>query len=110
MFLMEATVNPRHPGSRLDADHPENGVLIPCRITVATPAARQNRSKRPRTSSHAASMPLATIPADVLSLFMALLYFVNSTPRAYRLKVGNADLPIPTNSGSTSCKLTSACE
>ncbi|WP_249152365.1 DUF736 family protein, partial [Bradyrhizobium liaoningense] len=22
------------PGSRLDADHPENGVLIPCRNTV----------------------------------------------------------------------------
>ena len=22
------------PGSRLDADHPENGVLIPCRITL----------------------------------------------------------------------------
>src|SRR5438477_7911374 len=26
----EATVNPSSRGSRLDADHPENGVLIPC--------------------------------------------------------------------------------
>ena len=24
------------PGSRLDADHPENGVLIPCRMTILT--------------------------------------------------------------------------
>jgi hypothetical protein len=27
-------VDPQLPGSRLDADYPENGVLIPCRITV----------------------------------------------------------------------------
>src|ERR1700748_2513832 len=25
---------PLSPGARLDADHPENGVLIPCRFTV----------------------------------------------------------------------------
>ena len=31
---MEATVDPSSPGSRLDADHPENGVLIPCVFTV----------------------------------------------------------------------------
>src|SRR4051794_8112311 len=30
---MEATVDPLSPGSRLDADHPENGVLIPRRFT-----------------------------------------------------------------------------
>src|SRR5207253_847441 len=28
----EATVDPPSPGSRLDADHPENGVLIPLPI------------------------------------------------------------------------------
>jgi hypothetical protein len=33
MSVMEATVNPLSPGSRLDADHPKNGVLIPCRFT-----------------------------------------------------------------------------
>src|SRR5262249_34801783 len=33
--LMEATVDPC-PGSRLDADHPENGVLIPRRNTSIT--------------------------------------------------------------------------
>lgn len=32
---MEASVDPQPPGSRLDADHPENGVLIPRRNTVA---------------------------------------------------------------------------
>jgi hypothetical protein len=32
---MEATVDPLSPGSRLDADHPENGVLIPRRFTAA---------------------------------------------------------------------------
>lgn len=32
---MEASVGPEPPGSRLDADHPENGVLIPRRNTVA---------------------------------------------------------------------------
>jgi hypothetical protein len=30
---MEASVDPQPPGSRLDADHPENGVLIPRRNT-----------------------------------------------------------------------------
>jgi hypothetical protein len=31
---MEATVDPPSKGSRLDADHPLNGVLIPCRFTL----------------------------------------------------------------------------
>src|ERR1700730_9595500 len=33
----EATVDPLSRGSRLDADHPENGVLIPCRFTTCRP-------------------------------------------------------------------------
>ena len=37
MSLMEANVNPPFRGSRLDADHPENGVLIPCRFTPEPP-------------------------------------------------------------------------
>jgi hypothetical protein len=32
----EATVDPPSRGSRLDADHPENGVLIPCRFTAGS--------------------------------------------------------------------------
>ena len=36
MSLMEANVKPPFRGSRLDADHPENGVLIPCRFTHRT--------------------------------------------------------------------------
>jgi hypothetical protein len=31
---MEANLDPPFPGSRLDADHPENGVLIPRRYTM----------------------------------------------------------------------------
>jgi hypothetical protein len=34
MSVMEANVDPSFPGSRLDADHPENEVLIPRRITI----------------------------------------------------------------------------
>src|ERR1700693_3997471 len=34
MSPMEAIVNPPPWGSRLDADHPQNGVLIPCRFTL----------------------------------------------------------------------------
>src|SRR4051812_42320222 len=33
-IIMEASVDPQPPGSRLDADHPENGVLIPRRNTM----------------------------------------------------------------------------
>src|SRR6202047_3687318 len=45
----EATVDPPSRGSRLDADHPENGVLIPCRSTVrlrpsSNEAAEQGRA------------------------------------------------------------------
>ncbi len=36
MFFMGAILNPTSPGSLLDADHPENGVLIPCRLTLAS--------------------------------------------------------------------------
>src|SRR5467141_3764995 len=34
---MEAIVNPPSRGSRLDADHPQNGGLIPCRFTAIVP-------------------------------------------------------------------------
>src|SRR5436853_6954038 len=37
----EATVDPPSRGSRLDADHPENGVLIPCRFTPHRGAVRR---------------------------------------------------------------------
>src|SRR5207342_1508858 len=61
--------------------------------SASIPAARQNRSKLARTSANAPSTaPVAGEPAGVISLVMALLSFVESAPRAYRLKVGNADL------------------
>src|SRR3954452_844679 len=39
-IIMEASVDPQPPGSRLDADHPENGVLIPRRNTTMVRSAR----------------------------------------------------------------------
>jgi hypothetical protein len=45
-------------------------------------------------------MPGATSLADMLSFFMALPFFADSTPRAYRLKAGNADIPISTSFGT----------
>jgi len=42
----------------------------------------------------------------VIVLFMALPFFVESAPRAYWLKAGNADPPISTSGGtSPSCAL-----
>jgi len=38
--LLGAILHPLSPGSRLDADYPENGVLIPCRLTVLGIVAR----------------------------------------------------------------------
>ena len=65
-------------------------IIVP---SASIPAARQNRSKLARTSANASSTaPVAGEPAGVISLVMALLSFVESAPRAYRLKVGNADL------------------
>src|SRR5439155_13628214 len=65
-------------------------IIVP---SASIPAARQNRSKLARTSANDFSTaPVAGQPAGVISLVMALLSFVESAPRAYRLKVGNADL------------------
>jgi hypothetical protein len=50
--------------------------------------------------SHAVSKPDATIPLGVLTFFMALPFLVDSTPRAYRLNAGNADLPNSTRYGT----------
>ena len=48
MSPTEATVDPLSRGSRLDADHPENGVLIPCRFTAM---------ERPATSGQVGEGP-----------------------------------------------------
>jgi hypothetical protein len=60
------------------------------------PAVKQNRSKLALTA-HAVSTPAATIRLGMLLSFMALPFLVESTPRAYRLKAGNADLAISTD-------------
>jgi len=39
---MEASVDPQPPGSRLDADYPENGVLIPRRNTAVVRLLHEN--------------------------------------------------------------------
>src|SRR6266446_2894688 len=66
--------------------------------SVAMPAVRQNRSKLAPTCCQASSTIAAgTTPAGVVDSFMALLSFVDSAPRAYRLKAGNAYLTFSTS-------------
>src|SRR4029078_3924693 len=69
---------------------------------VAMPAVRQKRSKLAPTSCQASSTIAAgTTTADVVNSFMALLSFVDSAPRAYRLKASNACPPISTSTGTS---------
>src|ERR1035437_6469037 len=76
--------------------------------SASIPAVRQNRSKLTETASQA--LPTAPIPVGgeainvVLTFFMALLSFVDSTPRAYRLKASNAAPPISTFPGAIPAK------
>jgi hypothetical protein len=65
------------------------------------PAARQNRSKDADTSSHA--LPIGAFGIAfvfMLDVFMGLLSFRESAPRAYRLKASNAPPPISTFPGA----------
>jgi len=64
MFLMEAMVNPTPPGARLDADHPENGVLIPRRNTLemSGDSYRLNQSKRRARRAPADEQSTASSP------------------------------------------------
>jgi hypothetical protein len=56
--------------------------------------ARQNSSKLAEMFAIASSFSaLVGTAVDRVSLFMALLSFVGSTPRAYRLKASNAAPP-----------------
>src|SRR6266852_4814025 len=69
--------------------------------SVAMPAVRQKRSKLAPNSCRASSMIAAgTTPAAVLDFPMALLSFVDSAPRACRLKAGNAYLTFSTAVGT----------
>lgn len=47
-----------------------------------------------------ANLQAALEGGNLLSFFHGVAFPVDSTPRAYRLKVGNADLPISTSSGA----------
>jgi hypothetical protein len=65
------------------------------------PEARQNSSKLLDMFESASSFSaLVGTTVDVVSLFMALLSFVESAPRAYRLKASNAASPISTSIGT----------
>jgi hypothetical protein len=76
------------------------------RESVAIPAVRQKRSKLAPTSCQASfTGAVASGHGVVIILFMALPFFVESTPRAYRLKAGNADAPISTSSGTSPAEL-----
>src|SRR5271155_1414980 len=74
--------------------------IIPA--SVAMPAVRQNRSKLAPTCCQASSTIAAgKTPAGVVDLFMALLSFEDSAPRAYRLQGGNAYLTFSTSVGTS---------
>jgi hypothetical protein len=69
-----------------------------CVITLhlldrAHAAVKPNRSKDLFTSCQAVSRLGTSATIVVVVLVMALLSFADSSPRAYRLKVGNASLP-----------------
>ena len=68
------------------------GVLFHHLAQVATPAVRQKRSKRAPTASQASVTRAVAFTAErVLVVVRALPFSVDSTPRAYTLKAGNAD-------------------
>src|ERR1035437_2660920 len=88
----------------LDPDHQVRIDALVQHTYASIPAVRQNRSKLTETASQA--LPTAPIPVGgeaingVLTFSMALLSFVDSTPRAYRLKASNAAPPISTFPGA----------
>src|SRR3954470_23561190 len=70
----EATVDPPSRGSRLDADHPANGVLIPCRFTLPG-SIRPTRPSRAMAST--APEPEQPACYNVCSLFTAGRLYLN---------------------------------
>src|ERR1700692_2480560 len=65
------------------------------------PEARQNNSKLAEMLARASNFrALVGTAVDVVDLFMALLSFVESAPRAHRLKASNAASPISTSIGT----------
>jgi hypothetical protein len=65
-----------------------------------TPEAQHNNSKLAEMFAIASSFSsLVGTAADVIGLFMALLSFMESAPRAERLKANNAAPPISTAIG-----------
>src|SRR4051812_29742978 len=71
--------------------HRRSASSVIMRESVAIPAVRQKRSKLAPTSCQASfTSAVASGPGVVIVLFMALPFFVESAPRAYRLKAGNA--------------------
>ena len=66
------------------------------------PEARQNNSKLAEMLARASNFrALVGMAVDVVGLFMALLSFVESPPRAYRLKASNAAPPFSTSAGTS---------
>src|SRR5271157_3264734 len=69
------------------------------------PEARQNNSKLADMLARASNFrALVGMAVDVVGLFMALLSFVESAPRAYRLKASNAAPPFSTSAGTSAKK------
>jgi hypothetical protein len=70
------------------------------------PEARQNNSKLAEMLASASIFrALVGMAVNVVGLFMALLSFVESAPRAYRLKASNAAPPFSTSAGTSATRL-----
>jgi len=66
------------------------------------PEARQNNSKLAVILAKASNFrALVGMAVNVVGLCMALLSFVESSPRAYRLKASNAAPPFSTSAGTS---------
>jgi hypothetical protein len=66
------------------------------------PEARQNNSKLAEMLASASIFrALVGMAVNVVGLFTALLSFVESAPRAYRLKASNAAPPFSTSAGTS---------
>src|ERR1700716_3383726 len=57
---------PSVPGSRLDADHPENGVLIPCRNTVMDCLTATRTIREWEQANHRPPTPIIALTASAL--------------------------------------------
>jgi len=86
------TVRPRAASRTVAPPAGRRDIRLHHRVERLDPAQGRTDRSSPHFCNASSTAPVAGEPAGVISLVMALLSFVESAPRAHRLKVGNADL------------------